>query len=58
MDQSPTDAFSDHDIKFIPPQGDLGRERNTATCLCCQKKHRASKMDVDGCGICEECLAA
>ena len=29
----------------------------TATCICCQKRRLAARMDVDGCGICEECLA-
>jgi len=57
MDQPGTHAFSDREIEVIPPQRDNGVARSTVTCLCCQKKRLASTMDVDGCGICEECLA-
>lgn len=51
--KSPTDRL----IEIIPPKPIKRDERSTATCLCCQKQFPASRMDVDGCGICEECLA-
>jgi hypothetical protein len=57
MDQVATKVVSDHEIEVIPPTRDKRNAQNTTICLCCQKKRLASRMDVDGCGICEECLA-
>ncbi len=57
MDQMATKAVSDHQIEIIPPTRDKPDVQATAICLCCQKKRLASRMDADGCGICEECLA-
>lgn len=57
MDQPGTHAISDREIDVIPAQRDKESAQRNVTCLCCQKKRLASTMDVDGCGICDECLA-
>jgi hypothetical protein len=44
--------FDERVIEIIPPE--RSREEDTSTCLCCGRR---SRMDEDGCGICEECLA-
>ncbi len=44
--------FDERVIEIIPPE--RSREEDTSPCLCCGWR---SRMDEDGCGICEECLA-
>lgn len=57
MEQIATNVLSDHDIEITSPERDEDHARDAAICLCCQKKRSASRMDADGCGICDECLA-
>jgi hypothetical protein len=57
MDRRTTRTATNHEIEVIPPQPEIAHARNTVTCLCCQQKRLVSRMDADGCGICEECLA-
>ncbi len=57
MDQVATNAVSDHEIEIIPTMRDKRDPKATTVCLCCQKKRLTSRMDADGCGICEDCLA-
>ena len=46
--------FYERVVEIIPPQQvDRSRE-DMSTCLCCGRR---SRLDEDGCGICEECLA-
>lgn len=58
MNYVPTKSINDHEIEIIPPKREKEHPRNMMTCQCCKKKRSASKMDADGCGICEECLAS
>lgn len=55
MDQIVTKVLSDNEIDVILPERDEGGA--AMVCLCCQEKRSASRMDADGCGICDECLA-
>jgi len=57
MDQMARKIPTDRVIEIIPPAPVKRDARSTLTCQCCQKQFPASRMDVDGCGICEECLA-
>lgn len=57
MDQVALKAPIDRLIEIIPPKPIKRDERSTVTCLCCLRQFPASRMDADGCGICEECLA-
>ncbi len=57
MEQLTMKFPADRVIEIIPPAPEKRKARSTAMCLCCHKKFPASRMDVDGCGICEECLA-
>jgi hypothetical protein len=55
MTELVADFLFDAAVEIILPAGREEREDNHI-CLCCQ---RASKrLDDDGCGICDECLAA
>jgi hypothetical protein len=58
MDQVATNAVSDHEIEIVPPTRNKRDAQATAVCLCCRKQRLTSRMDGDGCGICEECLAS
>jgi hypothetical protein len=40
--------------EIIPPEREDRAREDTSPCLCCGRR---SRMDEDGCGICEECLA-
>ena len=40
-------------VEIIQPES-KGSLREAAACLCCGRR---SRMDEDGCGICDECLA-
>lgn len=44
-------------IEVFPPDRGECPGLSTKTCLCCRQPKPASAMDVDGCGICEECLS-
>ncbi len=57
MEQLTMKLLTDPVIEIIRPAPEKREARSTAMCLCCHKKFPASRMDVDGCGICEECLA-
>jgi hypothetical protein len=57
MDQLSTNAVSDPETEIIPPEPNECVSGNAMICLCCQKMRSASRMDSDGCGICDECLA-
>ncbi|OWZ91116.1 hypothetical protein DQW09_29695 (plasmid) [Ensifer adhaerens] len=57
MNRQTTRASSDRQIEILPPEREPRNTSDTVVCLCCQQKHLASLMDVDGCGICEDCLA-
>ncbi|MGO7896961.1 hypothetical protein ACC719_05745 [Rhizobium ruizarguesonis] len=49
------DTLIDTAIEIIPPD-DTKEHPDSRACLCCKRRRRW--MDDDGCGICEECLAA
>lgn len=57
MDRQVARASSDQEFEILPPKRENRNIKNTVICLCCKEKRLASRMDVDGCGICEECLA-
>jgi hypothetical protein len=57
MDQVAMKLTTEREIEIILPTREEGDAETTTICLCCQKQFLASVMDVDGCGICEECLA-
>lgn len=57
MEQLTMKLLTDRVVEIIPPAPEKRIARSTAMCLCCRKRFPASRMDVDGCGICEECLA-
>lgn len=57
MEQLTVKLFTDRVVEIILPAPEKRIARSTAMCLCCRKRVPASRMDVDGCGICEECLA-
>jgi hypothetical protein len=57
MDEFSNDADdADAGIEILPPARD-GSYDHQVVCLCCRKACSKSRMDDDGCGICEECLA-
>ncbi|AOF92420.1 hypothetical protein BSY16_6114 (plasmid) [Sinorhizobium sp. RAC02] len=41
-------------VEIIPPE-EADKREGTRICLCCQRA--CARMDDDGCGICDECLA-
>lgn len=49
--------FADPEMEIIPPACD-DDEADVVVCLCCQRLCSQSRMDDDGCGICEECIAS
>ncbi|WP_170117253.1 hypothetical protein [Neorhizobium alkalisoli] len=54
MTELVADFLFDAAVEIIPPEDQEKRE-DTRICLCCQRAAR--RMDDDGCGICDECLA-
>ncbi|PSS59910.1 hypothetical protein C6558_35690 [Ensifer sp. NM-2] len=57
MGELAANGVPDAEIEVIPPARDEVSAGNTTVCLCCQEVRSASRMDADGCGICDECLA-
>ena len=57
MEQRTMKLPADRVTEIIPPAPEKREAQSTAMCLCCHKKFPAARMDADGCGICEECLA-
>ncbi len=57
MDQLSSNLLSAPEIEVIPPERDEGDLGNAMICLCCHEMRSAWRMDADGCGICDECLA-
>ncbi len=49
------DHYSDSDTEILPPEHVTDCEMTI--CACCCRQRPRSKMDEDGCGICDECLA-
>lgn len=57
MGQIATDPLSDLHMEILPPERDDESRADGIACLCCRRTRSARKMDEDGCGICDECLA-
>jgi len=57
MGQIATDPLSDLHMEILPPERDEESCADGIPCLCCRRTRSARKMDEDGCGICDECLA-
>ncbi|WP_425964709.1 hypothetical protein [Rhizobium nepotum] len=54
MTELVADFLLDETVVIIPPE-DYDERQNIRICLCCQRA--GARMDEDGCGICDECLA-
>lgn len=52
------DPISDPFMEILPPERDDKTRPNAKACLCCRKMRSPTRMDDDGCGICDECLAS
>jgi hypothetical protein len=45
--------FYERVIEIIPPEREDRSSEDKSICLCCGRR---SRLDEDGCGICDECL--
>ncbi len=52
-----TNPLSDLHMEILPPERTEEPQADATACLCCRRMRSAAKMDDDGCGICDECLA-
>ena len=57
MGQTAFDPLSEPLMEISPPERDEEPCADGTECLCCRWLRSARKMDEDGCGICDECLA-
>ncbi|SCB48104.1 hypothetical protein GA0061102_106313 [Rhizobium miluonense] len=52
-----TDQLPDLHMEILPPERVEESCTDAKACLCCRRMRSAARMDDDGCGICDECLA-
>jgi hypothetical protein len=57
MKRSKADTLSECKMEILPPDAKCVPGSGAVTCPCCERVRPLSSMDVDGCGICDECLA-